>query len=166
MRDAKPDRRNLLLTLAKLHPIWAPPRQAVRAFTRGGGGANCNPNRQSTGGCPVLRAAKRGGRIAMPNPQSAIRNPQSAIVNRTRVPRPSRSEGWGTDRDAQSAIRNRQSAIVNPQSSVVSRQSNGGRYERQTAPTRLVYNCFDDNGLRAGAPARTHPRSAGVCSSK
>ena len=30
MRDAKPDRRDLLLTLAKLHPIWAPPHQAVR----------------------------------------------------------------------------------------------------------------------------------------
>ena len=65
MRDAKPDRRNLLLTLAKLHPIWAPPRQAVRAFTEGGA-QTAIPNRQSAivnpqssiaCGCPVLRAA-------------------------------------------------------------------------------------------------------------
>jgi len=85
MRDAKPDRRDLLLTLAKLHPIWAPPHQAVRTFTG-------------------------GARIA--------------IVNRT-----------------------------------------GGRYEPPTSPTRLVYNCFDDNGLRAGVTAHAHPRPAGVSSS-
>ena len=55
--------------------------------------------------------------------------------------------------------------MPNPQSSIPNRQSSierGARHERQTAPTRLVYNCFDDNGLRAGVPAHTNPRPAGA----